>query len=135
MDIKKMIKEAQEAQEEKKEDIYKEIEKQFSLLDESAKEQVKKAFIQSLDEKIEEAREVIKRVDVYLALSDVAKYISLSQIAKDYFGKSRYWLYQRIKRSVVNGKPAEFTPSDREKLAKALKDIADRLTESSVKIA
>jgi len=88
-----------------------------------------------LDEKIEEAREVIKRVDVYLALSDVAKYISLSQIAKDYFGKSRYWLYQRIKRSVVNGKPAEFTPSDREKLAKALKDIADRLTESSVKIA
>lgn len=51
----------------------------------------------------------------------------MSYIAKNYFGKSRSWLCQRINGLAVNGKEARFTESEKATLDLALKDIAGSL--------
>ncbi|MGV8094513.1 MAG: DUF5053 domain-containing protein [Mangrovibacterium sp.] len=136
MDIRVLMQKMHDAESDAEKDfIQEEISKEFSSLSEEDKKAVRKVFLEALDEKIEEARRVINKTDVMIAISEISKYVSLSTIARDYFGKSKEWLYQRIKGYLVNGKPAEFTARDREILAKALKDIADRLTETSLKIA
>jgi uncharacterized protein YaiI (UPF0178 family) len=136
MDIKKLMEEMHFAESEaEKETVKRKIEKEFSKLNDNEKEMVRKIFLESLDKQLEEAKGIIKTVDLAIALSDISQYLSLSQISKNYFGKSKEWLYQRIKGYNINGKPAEFTQADREKFAKALRDIADRLIETSLKIA
>ena len=53
--------------------------------------------------------------------------ISLSYIAKNYFGKSKEWLYQRINGNIVNGKPAHFTEEETRQLQNALHDLGAQL--------
>lgn len=53
--------------------------------------------------------------------------ISLSYIAKTYFGKSKEWLYQRINGNTVNGKPAHFTEEETRQLQDALHDLGMQL--------
>ena len=62
--------------------------------------------------------------------------ISLSYIAKKYFGKSRNWLYQRINGYMVNGKRAEFTQNEFRTFLDALDDIGTtiRNISSSLKL-
>lgn len=67
-------------------------------------------------------------------LSSIAKYISFASIAKEYFGKSRNWLYQRINGNIVNGKPAAFTEEEKLKLKQALKDIAAEINATIVRL-
>jgi hypothetical protein len=68
-------------------------------------------------------------------LNNVPEMISLAYIAKNYFGKTRYWLYQRIKGSTVNGKPAGFTNEEKLKFQNALLDVSNHIRETSLKIA
>ena len=67
-------------------------------------------------------------------LSSIAKYISFASIAKEYFGKSRNWLYPRINGNIVNGKPAAFTEEEKLKLKQALKDIAAEINATIVRL-
>ncbi len=60
-------------------------------------------------------------------LGDLADTINLAYIARHYFGKSRQWLYQRMKGQIVNGKPASFTQAEKEIFIAALDDIRNRL--------
>lgn len=60
-------------------------------------------------------------------LKEVSEIISLSWLAKKYFGKTKAWLYQRINNNIVNGKPAKFTPEEIEKLNQALQDISHKI--------
>ena len=106
-----------------RESIKNEISMQFSSLSEKEKEVVRAEFVKSLDEKIEEGKVLLKEVDLKIEMLEISQFISLSQIAKKYFGKSRTWLYQRLYGYNVNGKPAQFTPTERQTLANALKDI------------
>lgn len=75
--------------------------------------------------------------DIKLAfeLGDVANAISLSYIAKNYFGKSKNWLYQRLNGNKVNGKPAQFTEEERAQFAEALRDLSRRINEAALKFA
>ena len=86
---------------------------------------------------IAEARALIEKGDRMMEvesehirhqLGDVPDILSMSYIAKNYFGKSRTWLYQRINGNNVNGKPAYFTRSEREQLQEALHDIGKKLS-------
>ena len=61
-------------------------------------------------------------------LGEVPEILSMSYIAKTYFGKSRTQLYQRINGNKVNGKPAYFTRSERKQLQDALQDIGKKLS-------
>ena len=47
---------------------------------------------------------------------------------KNYFGKTKTWLYQRLNGNKVNGKEARFTESEARQLQEALHDIGHRLT-------
>lgn len=115
--------------------IEEKIKAQLSSLSESEKEQIKNDFLESLDSKLIETKKALDVIDLRIELLEVAQYVSLSKIAKNYFGKSKEWLYQRINGYTVNGKAAEFTPTDRVKLSNALQDISRKLNETSLKIA
>ena len=75
-----------------------------------------------------------KEAEIKLLLNGVDNYLSLSQIAQDYFGKSRSWLYQRINGAIVNGKPAQFTPEERQQLSNALLAISERIKDTALKL-
>ncbi len=86
---------------------------------------------------IAEARALIGKGDKMIAeetehirqqLGEIPEILSMSYIAKTYFGKSRTWLYQRINGNKVNGKPAYFTRSERKQLQDALHDIGRKLS-------
>jgi hypothetical protein len=64
-------------------------------------------------------------------LGNVPEYISLSKIAKNYFGKSSSWLYHRLKGTLINGKPAKFTEEQRLKLAGAFDELANDFKKAS----
>ena len=61
-------------------------------------------------------------------LGNVPEAISMSYVAKNYFGKTKTWLYQRLNGNKVNGKEARFTESEARQLQEALHDIGHRLT-------
>ena len=81
----------------------------------------------SISNRLENITEEVK-------LGKISKIISLSYVAKNYFGKSRQWLYQRLNGNSVNGKPARFTSAERQKLSEALSDIGRLVNETSLKI-
>lgn len=66
--------------------------------------------------------------EVRSRLGDTPEIVSMSYIAKNYFGKSRTWLYQRINGNKVNGKPVFFTRAERRQLQEALHDIGQKLS-------
>jgi hypothetical protein len=104
-------------------------------LTDEEKEVVRKAFMQGLDTKLEEADRLIKKIDIALEIDEISKYVSLSKIASTYFGKSKEWLYQRIKGYLINGKPASFSEDERKVLATALEDISRMAHKTSLRIS
>lgn len=64
---------------------------------------------------------------VELKEADVFKALNASYIAERFFGKSRYWISQKINRNIKNGKPEGFTDEQRKTLKEALETIAFEL--------
>lgn len=54
--------------------------------------------------------------------------ISMSYVAKNYFGKTKTWLCQRLNGNKINSKEAHFTESKARQLQEALHDLGHRLT-------
>lgn len=94
----------------------------------------RKAFLASARRSVSDAKEIKEEVELKLLLKEVDNYLSLSQIAQDYFGKSRSWLYQRINGAIVNGKPAQFTPEEQIRFSDALLDISNRIKDTALKL-
>jgi len=134
MDIGNLMRRLHAAEPDEKERISEEIRLRFSALSESDKEKVREEFSAELNDTLKEADELMRRTDAALAVSEIAKYVSLSKIANDYFGKSKEWLYQRIKGYLVNGKPAAFTEEERKRLSAALEDVSRKVHETSLKL-
>ena len=88
------------------------------------------AMIESAKETADKATELVLKQ----RMQDVIPAISLVYIAKTYFNKSDTWLYQRINGNVVNGKPANFTSQEMEKLKFALNDISKKLGSLSISL-
>ena len=61
-------------------------------------------------------------------LGTVPEAMSMSYIAKTYFGKTKTWLYQRLNGNKVNGKEARFTEEEARQLPAALHDLGQRLS-------
>ena len=75
-------------------------------------------------------REVNARADEVLVrekMEAILPMISVSYLARHYFGKSSSWLYQRINGNKVHGKPAKFTTQELEKLRHALREISQSI--------
>lgn len=95
----------------------------------------RKVFLTSARQTVAEAKEIKKEAEMKVLLSGVDNYLSLSQIAQDYFGKSRSWLYQRINGATVNGKPAQFTPEEQQRFANALMDISEKIQNTAKRLS
>ena len=80
---------------------------------------------------IEEAKILKQRIEVRKILSETLPFISVSEFAKTYFGKSASWLHQRINGNEVHGKTATFTPDELHQLADALNDEANKLKKAA----
>ncbi|MGN0309542.1 MAG: DUF5053 domain-containing protein [Bacteroides sp.] len=56
-------------------------------------------------------------------------------MAQRYFGKNKAWIYQRLNKSIVNGKPACFSEKELTVLADSFKDIGQKLLDVSTNIS
>lgn len=93
------------------------------------------AFIKATHQGLVAIKDELQDIKLTLELGDVANALSLSYIAKAYFGKSKNWLYQRLNGYKVNGKPAQFTEEERKRFAEALLDLSRQINETALKFA
>lgn len=113
------------ATDEEKEKIKIELDK---LQDEDAD-----AFAEAMVECMKETNRNLSNFLMREQLNDILPYISVSAIAKNYFGKSKEWFYQKMNGNIVNGKPAKFTEEEIKNLNFALQDISKKI--SSVRVS
>ena len=66
---------------------------------------------------------------VELKEADIFKVLNASYIAERFFGKSRYWISQRLNHNKVNGKVVKFSPEEYKTLKNALETISSELQE------
>jgi len=104
------------------------IELEMSVLADSDNDTFSETMVELAHETAEEAQNVVIRQQ----LKEVLPMVSLSYIAKTYFGKSKEWLYQRINGNMVNGKPAKFTPQEIGVLNDALQNMGNMLLDIRV---
>lgn len=93
-------------------------------------EEDKQQISDFMDENLNQIDKEISEMEekcIKLQLQNVSEIISLSFIAKKYFGKTKNWLYQRINENTVNGKPCRFTKEELERFNYALKDISEKI--------
>lgn len=74
-----------------------------------------------------ELDEIKELLSIREKLEPVLPYLSVSNLAKDYFGKSSSWFYQRLNGNCVHGKVCKFTEEELSRLDMALKDIGRRI--------
>ena len=114
--------------------------KHLAELNRNAKTQDEKDFVKAEMFKLQEQnpqeyesalkiliRETTKEVEALTMsekLGEVTKIVSMSYLAKKYFGKTRSWLAQRLNENTVNGKRSKFTENEIETMRYALTDIS-----------
>jgi hypothetical protein len=134
MDITGLMAEYVNAEGVRKEEIAQKIAGQFMLLSPAEQEQVQAVFLKNLKNEVDETKELVKELDLRKTLDKVSRYISMSYISKEFFGKSRQWLNNRIKGNVVNGRPARFTEVELKKLSTALDMLSAEIKETSLQL-
>lgn len=73
-----------------------------------------------------------KSITIREQMNEVIDLIPVSYIAKNYFGKSRAWLYQRINGYKVRGRVYSLNEKEVETFNRALKDISNKIGSLSV---
>ena len=96
---------------------------ELSKSDQSGFENAMLSAIQNTNKRVES--EILRD-----KLEDILPAISVSHLAKTYFGKTPQWFYQRLNGNTVNGKQAKFTNNELHVLADALKDISKKISQS-----
>lgn len=91
------------------------------------KDKIKKQFSAALDKRGKLVSKLQKEVDIKMQLKEASEIVSLSYIAKTYFGKKKEWLYHRINGNIINGKPAAFTEDQKKQLNAAFRDISKKI--------
>lgn len=103
-----------------------EIHQLLQSMDEADNRELLQAVQTDFDNIQHDLTEVRKQA-VRTQLEEILPAISISYIAKHYFGKSSSWFYQRLNGNKVNGHEVTFSPAERETLAHALQDLSNRL--------
>lgn len=89
------------------------------------------------EEGLEEIEKNIDHIEHELKIRDqlkeVADILPLSYIAKNYFGKSAAWLYQRINGNKVRGKVYTLNREEVDTFNRALKEIGKKISSLSIK--
>ena len=135
MDIKKIILDYHDSSESQKKEIRKKLKNDFLLLSEDEKKDVQRIFLESQDAVIKEGKELLAELRLKKELESVSEYVSMSYIAKKFFGKSRQWLNNRIKGNLVNGKPAVFTSKELNLFSTALVNLSEEMKDTALRIS
>ena len=101
-----------------------------SLSEDDKKSEMEKQFasIRAVLDGVEANNEELDARIIKKKLGNVSDAISMSYIAKNYFGKTKTWLYQRLNGNKVNGREARFTETEARQLQEALHDLGHRLS-------
>lgn len=91
------------------------------------KKQIDEYIGKVISEALNETDAFIEEAKVKMQLMEITEIVSLSYIAKNYFHKTRTWLYQKINGNKVNGKKASFTKDEINTLNYAIQDISKKL--------
>lgn len=67
-----------------------------------------------------------------MSLKKTFELINGAKVATECFQKSRSWLHQRVNGDLVNGKPAELTTEQKQRLAVYLRQKAKELEETAI---
>lgn len=97
------------------------------------KETIRKHLMGELTNIKSELTDIDKELTIREQLKDISEVVSLSYIAKKYFGKSRAWLYQRINGNSVRGQIYTLSPEEIDTLNFALRDISNKIGSLSIK--
>lgn len=85
------------------------------------------ALMASADKHLDNVENSLKAYTMHERMGALVEVVNIAYIARNYFGKSRQWLYQRLKGQVVNGKPASFSESEEDQFINALHEIGMQL--------
>ena len=99
----------------------------WNSLSEDDNTELQKAISEDFERLHREAAD-IKETIIRNQMKEVLPAISVSYLARHYFGKSTSWFYQRLNGNEVHGKVVRFTQEDLEILNSALKDIGSRIS-------
>ena len=99
------------------------------------KKELAEAFVSEAKFTLKEAREISECVSIKKQIDEISSIVSLSYISRHYFNKSRHWLYNKLKGTVVNGKVMQFSEAERHKLSAALSDISLKIQNTAKSIA
>ncbi|MBQ6203630.1 MAG: DUF5053 domain-containing protein [Prevotella sp.] len=87
--------------------------------------------VSKITDNMEKVADMAREDTARRLMGDIPEAISLSYIAKTYFGKSRAWLMQKVNGNTVNGKKAAFTPSESKQMREALQDLSKKLSRAA----
>ncbi|WP_373495614.1 DUF5053 domain-containing protein [Aquiflexum sp.] len=93
------------------------------------------AFSKAMLEAVRETVIYAEELRIKEKLDKILPIVSVSYLAKTYFGKTPQWFYQRLNGNIVNGKQARFSEQEIKVISRALNDIGDKLKKSSRLIA
>ena len=96
------------------------------------KEAIRKYLDKTLDSIANNVKELDRKLTIREQMDEISEIIPLSYIAKNYFGKSRAWLYQRINGYKVRGQVYTLNEKELEIFNRALKDIGNKIGSLSV---
>ena len=99
----------------------------WNSLSEDDNTELQKAISEDFERLHREAAD-IKETIIRNQMKEVLPAISVSYLARNYFGKSTSWFYQRLNGNEVHGKVVRFTQEELEILNSALKDIGSRIS-------
>lgn len=86
------------------------------------------------DKHLDNVENSLKAYTIHERMGTLTEVVNLAYIARHYFGKTRQWLYQRLKGQIINGKPATFTPTEEETFMKALNEIGLQLATFTMRV-
>ena len=89
-----------------------------------------KAFTEALENLIKTTASRVEELTIAERMGEMTKMLSMAYIARNYFGKSRSWLYHKFS-GTNNGVPDDFSDVDREQLKSSLQDIAERIRQAA----
>jgi len=135
MDIKTIMSDYHNASESQKAEIRENLKNDFVLLSETEKKEVQSLFLEGWDAVLNEGKAFLAELKLKNELESVSRYVSMSFIAKKYFGKSRQWLNNRIKGNFVNGKPAAFTNDELKQFSFALEQMGSEIKATALRIS
>ena len=91
-------------------------------------------LVSSANSHLDNIENSIEAYTLHERMGALTEVVNLAYIARRYFGKTRQWLYQRLKGQLVNGKPATFTESEEAIFLKALHEIGLQLATFSQRV-